>query len=594
MHPKQYYIAEISKFTETLGSWKRRRNAVTASRLVVFLLLVWTVYGIAALDTRFWLWAGLVALVGFVVLGVADGRVVRKLRYYEELLRCCRTESDYLEGNFGELPEGVEFMDPGHGYAADLDIFGEDSLFRRLNRTATHNGRQLLVGWLLHPCRESAEIRSRQEAAAELAASPDWMLQFRAIGVLGQRGEIGAATVEQWLKEPCLFGSGFWKWGCYLQNGLTVAAWVAGIASWTTYVPAVWLSILQLGIVAMNVKRINRMHGRLGSFIKALSGYTGLVEMVAKGNFRVAMLRGLQGRLTGEGQGALGAFRELNRILGGFDQRANVLVAIVLNGLYMRDIHVAMRLGRWRERYGEKVEEWLGAVAEADALVSLATFRFNHPDYAVPEITDEVILAAQGVGHPFLGSETRVRNDFGVRDLHELYIVTGANMAGKSTFLRTVGVNLVLALMGGPVCAAQFRCRPVGLFTSMRTTDNLTKGTSYFHAELLRLQQLVRLAEAGRPLFIILDEMLKGTNSHDKLNGSLRFLEKLLAYPVCGLVATHDLALGELETRFPARFRNVCFEIGHAGDEIVYDYKLHSGVSRNMNASILLERMGLI
>ena len=284
----------------------------------------------------------------------------------------------------------------------------------------------------------------------------------------------------------------------------------------------------------------------------------------------------------------------MERILAGLEQRANLLAELVTNALWMRDVHLVRRLEKWRRTYGTKIGEWLEAVSVADRLVSLATFRFNHPEYTVPEITDDRLLEAHAVGHPMLPREGMVTNDLTVRDLHEFFVVTGANMAGKSTFLRTIGVSLVMALSGCVVCASRFRCRPMALFTSMRTTDNLSKGTSYFHAELLRLQQLVHTAECEERLFIILDEMLKGTNSQDKLNGSLRFLEKLRGLRVAGLVATHDLALGELQERFPANFHNVCFEIDHQGREIVYDYKLRPGVSRNMNASILLEQMGLI
>ncbi|MGL4327421.1 MAG: MutS-related protein, partial [Tannerellaceae bacterium] len=174
------------------------------------------------------------------------------------------------------------------------------------------------------------------------------------------------------------------------------------------------------------------------------------------------------------------------------------------------------------------------------------------------------------------------------------FVVTGANMAGKSTFLRSVGVNMVLALTGSVVRATTFHFTPIQLFTSMRTTDNLAGGISYFHAELLRLKKLVDAASAGNPLFIILDEMLKGTNSTDKLNGSIRFLEKIRTLPLCGLIATHDLALGELSTKYPTEFHNICFEIEHTNEAISYDYKLKPGVSRNMNASILLKQMGLI
>ena len=224
----------------------------------------------------------------------------------------------------------------------------------------------------------------------------------------------------------------------------------------------------------------------------------------------------------------------------------------------------------------------------------MANYRFNHPAYCLPVICQDRLLDTEEIGHPLLKSERNVTNDFSIRSLHQIAIVTGANMAGKSTFLRTIGVNLILAQSGNVVCSRYFAFQPMTLFTSMRTTDSLSKDTSYFHAELLRLQQLVNIAQQEDKVFIILDEMLKGTNSVDKLNGSLAFLKRILSYPISGLVATPDLALGELAADFPEHFFNVCFEIVHSGSQITYDYKLHPGISSNMNASILLKQMGLI
>lgn len=596
--PRSYYSSGAEEAVRALVGWQRRRNIVTLLRVSVFCLLVWDIYGIAALDSRFWIMAAVMTLAAFIALGVLDGLVVRRIRYREEMKRCCLTELAALEDDFGDLPTGEEFADPSHAYAADLDIFGEDSLFRRINRTVTPQGKCTLAEWLLTPCRDAGEIRARQAAAGELAAMPDWCLRFRVVGTLGRKKKGGGPDGETWnrfLAEPELFGGSVWRWMPYLLAVITVAAWVAVVAGVNFLIgPAVVLSLLQLGIVGAYAKRISGMQERLEAFLGMMGSYRGLVGMLAGTDFSAARLKELHGRVAGGDNNALRAFRELERILAGLEQRANLFAALVTNALWMRDVQLTVRLERWRRRYGDRVGEWLCAVARTDVLVSMAAYRFSHPEYVVPEITGEVLLEASGAGHPMLPQDGMVTNDIQVRDLHEFYIVTGANMAGKSTFLRTVGVSLVLALSGNAVCAAGFRCRPMALFTSMRTTDNLSKGTSYFHAELLRLQELVRTSEREERLFIILDEMLKGTNSKDKLNGSVRFLEKLLSLRVSGLVATHDLALGGLQERFPDNFRNVCFEIGHRGREIVYDYKLHPGISRKMNASILLEQMGLI
>ena len=596
--PHAFYAETAARHTAWLKKEQQKRNLVTALRIAAFAVLVWDIYGIIALDSRFWIGATVGTLLAFIVLGVIDNRLVRRIRYHKTMIDGCRTESEALDNRFDTLPTGEEFADSTHAYAADLDLFGEDSLFRRLNRTVTPDGKRSLAAWLLHPCRDADEIRARQEAAAELAAMPEWCLRFRTVGTLGRKKQGESPDNEAWnrfLAEPEIFGSPVWRWLPGLLPVLTIGAWsltAFGMERLTW--PAVLLSLAQLGIVGAYAKRVSQMQHRLDAFLGMMGSYTGLVRQLAETEFTSPMLRLHRDRITSDNGGALPAFRRLERILAGLEQRANLLAELVTNALWMRDVHLVRRLEKWRRTYGTKVGEWLEAVSVADRLVSLATFRFNHPEYTVPEITDDRLLEVHAVGHPMLPREGMVTNDLTVRDLHEFFVVTGANMAGKSTFLRTIGVSLVMALSGCVVCASRFRCRPMALFTSMRTTDNLSKGTSYFHAELLRLQQLVHTAECEERLFIILDEMLKGTNSQDKLNGSLRFLEKLRGLRVAGLVATHDLALGELQERFPANFHNVCFEIDHQGREIVYDYKLRPGVSRNMNASILLEQMGLI
>lgn len=597
-NPRTFYTESHAQYSLQTARWQRRRNGVTLLRIALFALLVWDLYGIVSLESRFWTAAAVVTVAGFVVLGILDNRVVQRIRYFRTLCDACHTELEALADRWEGLPTGSEFLEAEHPYAADLDLFGEDSLFRRLNRTVTPAGKRQLAEWLLHPCREAAEIEARQQAAEELAAQPAWCLRFRANGTQGgkpQRKEADEQTWDAFRSEPDLFGARVWRWLSVVLPVLTIGAWIGvtlDAESWSW--PAVLLSLVQLGIVGAYAKRIGAMQRRLEAFLGMMGRYTALVHQLTETTFTSSLMQAQHRRVTEAEQAALPAFRQLQRILEGLEQRGNFFAVVVTNALWMRDVHLVRRLERWRSTYGGHIETWMSAITTTDVLVSLATFRFGHPEYTVPEITDDVLLVASGVGHPMLPREDMVTNDLTVASLHEFYIVTGANMAGKSTFLRTIGVSLVLALSGSVVCATRFRCAPMMLFTSMRTTDNLSRGTSYFHAELLRLKALVELAEREERMFIILDEMLKGTNSQDKLYGSLRFLEKLRGLRVAGLVATHDLALGELQEHYPHNFRNVCFEIGHRGREIIYDYKLHPGVSRHMNATILLRQMGLI
>ena len=267
---------------------------------------------------------------------------------------------------------------------------------------------------------------------------------------------------------------------------------------------------------------------------------------------------------------------------------------VMLNGAFMRDIHTMMRLDRWKRRNIDAIGEWQSAVSRMEMLNSFAIYRFNNPAFTYPEIDDTVILEAKEMSHPLMFFRDPVSNDMSIKSLHELFIITGANMSGKSTFLRAIGANWVLASCGCPVSASSFRFTPMKLFSSMRTSDNLSSGTSYFHAEILRLRALISAAETGEPMFIILDEILKGTNSQDKLNGSRRFILKLITLPLSGVIATHDLELGELESAYPENIYNRCFEVEYKDDDLSYDYKLRKGVSQNMNASFLLEKFGLV
>lgn len=595
MSPQEFYQTFREQQQALLRVTSRTRNWITVLKLLCFAALVFCLYRlVATYGATAWIWCGAGTVAAFILLTVWDNRVAARIIELKTLIRCCDTESDYLNGKTAELDTGVKFLDPGHPYSLDLDLFGEESLFQALNRTVTPQGTQRLVRWLLAPCQDPQRIttpaagRSRTGLAGGVDAPfpprQEWCTRLPETTI----PPYAAGSTNPAFSNTAMPGRPS-TW----QTPISISLWIAAFFSLIPYgIPGIALFI-QLGVLGLFLKRINRLSRQTDRFLHAVGTYNHLVARITATSFSCQELQVLQHTLT-EGRPAEKALRTLNRILSSFDQRNNVLVAVILNGIYLKDLHHILQLDRWRENYRENVSTWLDTIQRFDALVSMGTYRFNHPDYCTPVLSDDILLQAEEMGHPLLNTKGKVSNDFEVRKLHDLYIVTGANMAGKSTFLRTVGVNLVLALSGNVVCSRTFACRTMSLFTSMRTTDNLAKGTSYFHAELLRLQQLVATAEHADRLFIILDEMLKGTNSQDKLNGSLKFLTRLRSLPVAGLIATHDLALGELAKQDPQHFHNVCFEIEHAGEKIIYDYKLRPGVSRNMNASILLQQMGLI
>ena len=595
MKPDEYYQKQIDHYTARLKQIKKRRNLITLAKLLTFGYMIFLIYLLINHSTQPLLLLGIGAILVFIFLTLWDSQIIYRQHLIEELLRINTLESDYLAGNFSALDQGERFNDPAHPYAHDLDLFGEDSLFQHLNRTVTFSGTQKLVSWLLSLSKDPEVIHSRQQAAEELCAEPEWCQHFRAAGALHPTQALDAVILKSGPTESPFFSK---------HSTVRLILWIANtivIVSWavTSFTPlpfsiSLVLSLLQLSALAFYIKKINAYHQRLNLFLKTISNYLPLVRLIHDQSFRSPYLQKIRHSLFTPESNSLQALTQLHRIQNSLDQRGNIVIAFILNGLYLKDFHTLLRLDHWRKKYGPDIETWTDVLSEADALISMANYRFNHPAYCLPVICQDRLLDTEEIGHPLLKSERNVTNDFSIRSLHQIAIVTGANMAGKSTFLRTIGVNLILAQSGNVVCSRYFAFQPMTLFTSMRTTDSLSKDTSYFHAELLRLQQLVNIAQQEDKVFIILDEMLKGTNSVDKLNGSLAFLKRILSYPISGLVATHDLALGELADDFPEHFFNVCFEIVHSGSQITYDYKLHPGISSNMNASILLKQMGLI
>ncbi len=594
MEQQLFYTEQIRQQQLLLRRIKNYRNTVTLLKLLAFASLIVESYRFIEHESLHILFPVL-SVAAFIALSQLDSRIVRRRQYTEKLLNLNEGEIAARKGDFSSFPTGEEFIDSTHPYSADLDLFGEDSLFRQLNRTATAEGRLCLAQWMQHPCTDRKTLQERQEAVAELAGMPEWCLQFRAHSTADTPSGTDNETRREWQNaSPIIRHPRATRLFLYLMNALTLACWGIVIGGWLPLSFALGLSSIQLLLISCYVGKINSCHRRLDRLIRNLSRYLPAIRLIDRRTFQSAALQNIRRELFNPDRNALQAFTRLSKIQERLDQRANVLLAFLLDGLYMKDMHTLFLLEQWQQEYADHLDRWIGKISETDALVSLATYHFNHPGYTFPIIDDTVILDAREAGHPLIHGKTCVTNDFRIGKERQLHIITGANMAGKSTFLRTIGINLVLAQMGSVVRSSRFAFRPTALFTSMRTTDNLAKETSYFHAELIRLRQLVRTANENTDLFIILDEMLKGTNSADKLKGSFAFLLRLSDLPVSGLVATHDLALSELHEKFPGRFINACFEITHCGNQINYDYKLRSGVANTMNATLLMQQMGLI
>lgn len=590
--PEAFYAerAERLKAEETMTG--RKSGMMMFCRLALFCLcavFIWLAvdnHGNAA-----YVAAALICAVAFFVILKIDERYRKTIERLRAMTRICENELACLKGDFSPFPEGSEYVDMKHEYSFDMDIFGPDSLFQRMNRTVTRKGSKRLAERLTTISLDRNVIERNREAVAELAADPEWRLKFMSCPQIGDRLD---SLAEKTAAGDADAPKGILTRGVapFVLIPLTLGALVCcifGVLPWMAFVVMVFIQLLT---ATMTGGMTEKTAQNADSLDKESGKYMALLKVIEEKKFSSGLLRGLEEELFNEEKGCPAAFRELAKILSLFELRGNFITYLLFNGLFMYDVLLRRKFRKWMKTYAVHVRKWTDCTAEFDALVSLGTHAFNNPDNVCAEILgpdSETVIAAMDISHPFLPAQTAVPNSISLKK-GEIAIITGANMAGKSTFLRTIGTSYVLAVNGAPVRAASFAFMPVSLFSSMRTTDNLSADISYFQAELLRLKQLLDHVRHSGYSLIILDEILKGTNSADKLNGSILVLRELIKHRVSGLVATHDLELAKLGETESGHFTCRCFEIELA-DEIKYTYRMKEGIARNMNATHLLKRI---
>lgn len=600
---QSYYIGRAETLRGRVVLLRRRNRAFVAGEILSFLS------GIAALvayATTAWGWPLLVvsalAFAAYVVIRRADVANSERISRAEDLLAVHLREEAGLEGDFSGFDGGAQYVDASHPYTFDMDVFGESSLFQRINRTVTTGGRDYLARCLSgnngYPgLADVSAIGQREKAVGALAKHIDWCMALLASGV---RQKVDTKTITQSLAAAAAVPVASWVGSgaalvvaCCLLVALYALVGLSVFTSVPASVPVLFAILLlgaALSICHGTLLAVGRAVDRLHKSFSACSRLVRQIGDLASDEQLMASSDELR-TLVADVQGMQDAFHESDGILDAIDRRGNILGLLLFDIFFLSDFFLLRRVLRWQRSFPADADTWLEPLSRMDALVSMAVFRHNALGTSTAEVVDDrstVVYEARGLYHPFLG-EKAVRNDFSLADRH-YYIVTGANMAGKSTFLRTLGVNYILAMNGLPVFADRMRVSVFSLFSSMRTTDDLSHGISYFNAELLRLKQLLRHTSQVETTLIILDEILRGTNSADKLNGSRLFLEHISCCAVTGVIATHDLELSHMADQRPDRFHNYCFEIA-LGTDVTYSYRITPGVARNQNATYLLGRL---
>ncbi len=598
--PFDFYRSHIAEQDALLGTLRKKANAWLAGKIVLFLLGAWFVYqGF----TAGWIHTGNLCVVAvlfvlYLIAAKCDALNMRRMEGGKRMKRTLENELKGLQGDYSPFAEGKEYIDPNHEYTYDLDIFGSSSFYQRLNRTVTKEGSDILAKWLRHYTLDVDVITRRRKAIRELSADGEALMRFIAssrqeddrlrkfIQILKEREgqEYSRAHVDKFLGKKELAACVL-----LLVTWLSFGYALAGYCSWYVFST---LFFVQLLTGFLQTKKTGKMIGETEGLHKSFSAYKAVLAYVVGKEFHSPLMAERKEALCEGEDSATHSLNRLSHIISALYCRMNDVMFVVLNGLFLFDVFLLRSYELWKRQAFACMEKWVDEMADTDALLSMAVYAFNHPRNVDAVILDDdstpYIMEAQNLYHPFLAEEHAVGNDLKLAE-GGMMIVTGANMAGKSTFLRTVGINYVMAMNGLPVCADSLCVRRVSLFSSMRTADNLASHISYFHAELLRLEQLVAFCKRQAHTLIILDEILKGTNSEDKLKGSVLFLQKIRTLPVTGIVATHDLKLSELEAE-DVHFQNYCFEIG-LGKEISYSYKIKKGVARNLNATYLLNEI---
>lgn len=652
MNIKENYRQYVSRYAAEVAALKRKNTGFITGELLAFggILAFLICYFALDGDTQNYLMGAALCLIAYLGIRRLDDKNKEKIEHLSALLKVYQDEIKALEGDFSPFETGDSYQNPQHPYSFDLDVFGKSSLFNRICRTITSGGSEALARNLTRETPLSLEdIKRRRDLQKELAGEGEnWRMEFLALGeknrsqtadgkmvndktkkidsaaVVDAMQKVSKMEVSAWFGSPVSLVIGW-----LLIIGV-IGSVILSICDMVSVNFALWWVMAQYMVVFFVCKQtLDKIDSNGGKLRHQLIAYAQILRLINRRNFHSELGKEMQESLAD----ALPSFAQLEKILKGYDRRGNFLGLFFTDAFMLSDFFLVRSFLKWKNTYMMKMEEWMHIISEMDAMVSMANFRYNHPEAeeaefvsgkqeadeesVVSENTEigspEIVFEGKNLYHPFLGAKA-VKNDFTIRD-DNYYIITGANMAGKSTFLRSLGVNYILAMAGMPVFADQLKISRFRLFSSMRTTDDLTHGISYFNAELIRLEELLKFCKesaegkfckesaegkfykksiAGNKeslrTLIILDEILKGTNSLDKLNGSRKFLEAISKQPVSGIIATHDLELSKMENDASGKFHNYCFEID-LGTDVTYTYKIQKGVARNQNATFLLNKI---
>ncbi|MDB9961321.1 DNA mismatch repair protein MutS [Oceanihabitans sp.] len=586
--PTAFYSQQLKKHQGEVKSLFKKLTSLSLVRLLVFLTTCFAIYFSFSI-IQIAIPIGLIGTICFIYLLSKYTDVKYQYNLQKALVTINEEELKIASGEFHQRDEGLQFQNPNHEFSLDIDLFGKGSFYQFINRTVIIEGTNTLVKALT--ANNIKNIKRRQEAINEISERPEWRQQFMAVASL-IKVETSALQIIDWLKKHQSFLPKAMSWLPLVFTLVSIIILGLGIFNVLSFLFLGYWLLIGLGVTGLYLKKINTLSYNTDKVKDTFRQYASLLNQIENEDFTSELLKEKQNHIQLEHKKASTIFSEFSKHLDALDNRNNLISAIFGNGFFLSDIKNTYKIEKWISEHSTTVGHWFEVVSFFDAYNTLGNYAFNHPDYIFPEIIqDKAVIDAKDLGHPLLDETKRIASDIVIND-QQFFIVTGANMAGKSTFLRTISLHIVMANVGLPVCAKSSQYHPVKLITSMRTSDSLTDDSSYFFSELTRLKFIVDAIE-DESYFIILDEILKGTNSTDKAIGSRKFVEKLVSKNATGIIATHDLSLCEIEKELDD-VKNYYFDAQIINDELFFDYKLKLGICQNMNASFLLKKMEIV
>lgn len=586
------YEKELEEHLVLLEGLKKKNIRFGLLRLLVALLTIGALYQWHSTNMLWYIIPTVIFLSLFLFLVKKHQRIQQGQKLEEELVEINKKELQFLEKNHFPFDNGKQFIDPNHTYSYDLDLFGEHSLYQYLNRTSTNMGGLDLASKLKSsPVVES--IEDTQKAVKELSKELPWRQKLFALGRTQNDSATSYEQLLDWAQSPQKNIVSIVNTYSYIAPFATITLAILYFTNPSGVIGNYALLIFLLNLVLLGpfIPAIKNENKQSTEVDKILRQYAKIIAQIENKSFESPKLSSLQNNLIEGKKKASRCVNELSSLFTRLDHINNVFAAPLLNGIGLFHIHVFRGLNKWKKENASQLKLWLNTIGEFESLNSLANFSYNNPDFGFPKIESNREIILNDAGHPMISPKKRVTNDISFKE-NKFFVLTGSNMSGKSTFLRSLGINMVLTNIGSVVCASSASIHPMEIFVSMRLADSLSDSESYFFAEVKRLKEIIEALDK-KTGFVLLDEILRGTNSDDKRVGTIEVVRKIHKLDGIGIIATHDLEVCNVSNELSG-VTNKRFEVAIKEDELEFNYKLLDGVCENKSATFLMRKMGVI